>query len=294
MANVNDDARIPPSERRRADESDDSIFYHSPRLVYHADHDCLQRLTDIYKSLIPADGRVLDVGSSWVSHLPEDVEYAQVVGVGLNEVELRSNHRLDEYLVLDLNNKQHLPFEAESFDAVLLAFTIQYLTHPEKLLAEIRRVLKHDGVVIVSWTRHCFPTKAITAFLDRDEEGRLKLVQNLLVRAGYDVEVHRRVIVNREFKGSDPLYALSARKNALGGSSASIQPNDESLDMMEQGAVRVQPDSSLVWRERIIELAREAEGLGIPMSAMGLEELGDNPSKEQVQEAMSHIHAIIG
>jgi len=290
---TNDEAFLMPAERRREDESADAIFYQSPRLVYHADNDCLQRLTDIYAALIPSGCSILDVGSSWVSHLPQDVKYEQVVGVGMNEAELRSNHMLDQYFVLDVNDNQNLPFDSASFDAVLLAFTIQYLTHPERLLAEIKRILRDDGVVIISWTKHCFRSKAISAFLDRDEEGRMKFVQDLLVHAGYTVNVHRSSILNREFRGSDPLYALSARKSAPGVSGGRVEQDDAGEDMMEQGAVGVQPDSSLVWRERIMELAREAEGLGIPRSAMGLDELGDRPSKEEVQAAMSHIHAII-
>ena len=47
--------------------------------------------------------------SSWVSHLPPEVEYRRVVGLGMNEVELRRNERLDAYVVQNLNTNLRLP-----------------------------------------------------------------------------------------------------------------------------------------------------------------------------------------
>jgi hypothetical protein len=41
--------------------------------------------------------------SCWVSHLPPEIEYRRVIGLGMNEVELRCNERLDSYMVQNLN-----------------------------------------------------------------------------------------------------------------------------------------------------------------------------------------------
>ena len=83
--------RITSLNRNRlvADEAD-SLFYRSPRLVNHADDAWLRKLTALYGRLIPQGGRVLDLMSSHVSHLP-DVHLARVDGHGMNEEELRRN-----------------------------------------------------------------------------------------------------------------------------------------------------------------------------------------------------------
>jgi hypothetical protein len=44
--------------------------------------------------------------SSWTSHLPDDLKVKRLVGVGMNEEELRANPLLTERRVLDLNQEQ--------------------------------------------------------------------------------------------------------------------------------------------------------------------------------------------
>jgi hypothetical protein len=60
-----------------------------PRLVKHVDDSFLAAVTRLYKELIPPEGEVLDLMSSWVSHLPADRAYKRVVGHGMNAVEVR-------------------------------------------------------------------------------------------------------------------------------------------------------------------------------------------------------------
>lgn len=65
-------------------------------------------------------GDVLDLMSSWVSHLPADVRYNRVVGHGMNAAELARNPRLDTFFVRDLNKYPDGWSAADqSFDAVL-------------------------------------------------------------------------------------------------------------------------------------------------------------------------------
>ena len=117
---VKPEAEFPPGFFRRIDESSDLDFYREPRLVTHLDDATLEALTAAYHELVPAGVRVLDLMSSWVSHLPPEVEYAHV-SVGMNEAELRHNPRLHAYIVRDLNTDPTLPFSDESFDAVWFA-----------------------------------------------------------------------------------------------------------------------------------------------------------------------------
>lgn len=59
-----------------------------PRIVHHVDDGFRQKVTQVYRQYIPANGAVLDLMSSWVSHLPKDVSYSLVVGHGMNAQEV--------------------------------------------------------------------------------------------------------------------------------------------------------------------------------------------------------------
>jgi hypothetical protein len=82
------------AERRKLDGSDDALFYAEPRFVQHLDGAFRRRLTALYRERIPPCAVVLDLMSSWVSHLPEEIRYEQVIGHGLNGAELAANPRL--------------------------------------------------------------------------------------------------------------------------------------------------------------------------------------------------------
>jgi len=56
----------------RQDETDDAHFYSTPRFVVHIDAETITALTQVYRELLPQQGAILDLMSSWVSHLPED------------------------------------------------------------------------------------------------------------------------------------------------------------------------------------------------------------------------------
>ena len=67
---------------QKEDNSDDSLFYEIPRLVTHIDDNACMVLKGYYRSLLK-DGDVLDLMSSWVSHLPEDINYSKVSAQGM-------------------------------------------------------------------------------------------------------------------------------------------------------------------------------------------------------------------
>src|ERR1051326_2651654 len=131
-----------PDAFRRYDESPDTLFYLQPRFVTHIDDAAIAAVTQLYRELFPPDGTILDLMSSWVSHLPEEVQYRRVVGLGLNREELAANPRLDAFLVHNLNADARLPFESEEFDAAAICVSIQYLVDPVAVLREVGRVLR--------------------------------------------------------------------------------------------------------------------------------------------------------
>src|ERR671915_1571680 len=145
-------SRLPAKAFRRYDEAPDEEFYKTPRLVTHIDELAIAAVTQLYREFFPAGGQILDLMSSWVSHLPEEVHYGRVVGLGMNEVELRRNPRLDECVVQNLNRDQKLPFGNAEFDGVGICVSIDYLTDPIPVLREVGRVLKLETPVVITFS----------------------------------------------------------------------------------------------------------------------------------------------
>lgn len=159
----------------RMDESPDSMMYAEPRLVNHLDDESLARLTEAYRSFFQAAKTgfsVLDLCSSWTSHFPEEtLEGARVVVHGLNEAELKANKQATQTHVQDLNSNSVLPWADNSFDFVTLALSVQYLTDPRAVFAEMNRVLRPGGVAMVAHSHRCFIEKAVKLWADETDDG---------------------------------------------------------------------------------------------------------------------------
>jgi SAM-dependent methyltransferase len=197
---------LPAELFQRVDESDDALFYSAPRLVAHVDEATIAALTRYYADVLPSDGRVLDLMSSWISHLPPR-PFEHVAGLGMNQHELDANPRLDQRVVHDLNLDPTLPFVSSSFDAVLIAVSVQYLTRPIEVFREIARVLRREGRVIVAMSHRCFPTKAVRAFHLLSAADRVRLVATYIELAGgFDTPQ----FVDRSPPNSDPMWIVTA------------------------------------------------------------------------------------
>ena len=68
----------------RVDESSDALFYREPRFVTHIDDATIDSLTNFYRQFLQVNSDVLDLMSSWISHLPADVDFSRVSGLGMN------------------------------------------------------------------------------------------------------------------------------------------------------------------------------------------------------------------
>ena len=204
---------IPPHYLAREDESDDSLFYAGPRLVTHIDDATIAALTQVYRERLPPSAAVLDLMSSWVSHLPEAVVYSRVAGLGMNRAELEANPRLHDFAVHDLNATPTLPYPDESFDAVLNAVSVQYLTRPVEVFAEVARVLRPGREHLVAVSHRVFPTKAIALFLTIPPEERPGVVAVYFRRSGAFDEP---TLLDRSPPGADPLWVVCAVRRGGG------------------------------------------------------------------------------
>jgi hypothetical protein len=128
---------LPAHAFRRADESADGAFYAAPRFVTHIDAAAVAAVTALYRECLPPGGAVLDLMSSWVSHLPGDVAYDRVAGLGMNADELAANARLTERQGQDLNVDPRLPYGDAEFDAATCCVSVQYLVRPLEVFREL-------------------------------------------------------------------------------------------------------------------------------------------------------------
>jgi SAM-dependent methyltransferase len=190
----------------RDDESDDAQFYAPARLVTHIDDAAIAALSAHYAAVIAPGSVVLDLMSSWVSHLPGDLPLAQVIGHGMNSAELAANPRLTSRFVQNLNRDLILPLESASCDAALCCVSVQYLQRPAEVFAEVRRVLRPGAQFIVSYSNRCFPTKAVAIWRRLDTRGHASLIHRYMTLAGYS-DIAAEVLANG--MNGDPLVAVT-------------------------------------------------------------------------------------
>jgi SAM-dependent methyltransferase len=209
-----------PNQREKLDPTDDRLFYNQPRFVTHVDEGFIQQLTDLYRERLKSNLRIFDMMSSWVSHLPDGVQFEHVEGHGLNAAELAKNPRLDHYFVQNLNLDPKFPLPDQSFDAVLNTVSVQYIQYPEAIFTEIHRVLKPGGIVIMSFSNRMFYQKAIAAWREGSERDRVELVKNYFKAVpGFS---EPEVIIKQSqtppmfqllgMGGGDPFYAVIASR----------------------------------------------------------------------------------
>jgi len=199
---------LPAGAFARQDEGDDLAFYAPPRLVTHIDEGAVAALSARYRDLVPPGGRILDLMSSWVSHLPVDRDYADVVAHGMNARELVANPQANRWFVQDLNRDPALPLADDAFDAVLCCVGVQYLQRPIEVFVDVRRVLRPDAPFIISFSNRCFPTKAVAIWRALDAAGHAALIELYLARAGFRTGT---VEILADGRHGDPLTIVVGR-----------------------------------------------------------------------------------
>ncbi|MEO1784479.1 methyltransferase domain-containing protein [Thermodesulfobium sp. 4217-1] len=206
----------------RADENDDLVFYSSPRFVNHIDLTAIEHISSIYGSLLKPNTDILDFMCSWDSHLPKNVKFNRVSGLGLNEKELSENKALDDWTLQDLNSNSILPYEDSSFDSVVCTVSIEYLNNPFKIFNEILRILRPGGVFIVTISNRWFAPKAIKIWQDLHEFERVGMVLEYFIQSGFgnintlSIRGYPRPEGDKYFfreEFSDPVFAVWGVKN---------------------------------------------------------------------------------
>lgn len=126
------------------------------------DQEAVDALKSHYSFYLRDGMSVLEIGAAENSYLPEKLKLARHVGVGLNKELMETNSALTETLVVDLGVVQDdIGVKSEelniglggedTFDAILIANTIEFLTKPREVMKTCWRLLKPGGVAIVSF-----------------------------------------------------------------------------------------------------------------------------------------------
>jgi FKBP-type peptidyl-prolyl cis-trans isomerase 2 len=203
---------------QRQDVRSDLLYYQKPRLVQHIDDQAIQVVKNLYGELVNDGMQVLDLMSSWKSHLPEDLRLNKLSGLALNAEELAKNVDLTDWIVHDLNENPKLPYRTGSYDAAICSVSIEYLIDPETVFKEIGRILRPGGLFIVTFSNRWFPEKVINIWNDLHEFERMGLVMEYFQKSKMfkDLETYSIRGLPRptddkyfpELMDSDPIYAV--------------------------------------------------------------------------------------
>lgn len=199
-----------PSDFYRQDETKDNQFYSTPRFVTHIDDNAIKLLTSYYNSIFFKHADVLDICSSWVSHYPSSLQYGNVIGLGMNEEELKANKQLTNYNIQDLNENPLLPYDDDSFDFVTCVVSVDYLTKPLQVFQEIQRVLRPNGKAIISQSNRCFPSKAIDIWLNTND-----LEHGFIIGSYFHYVGGFKDIIGKDLSNTmntDPMFIIQATK----------------------------------------------------------------------------------
>jgi SAM-dependent methyltransferase len=206
---------------KRADENGDRRFYEKPRFVAHLDDRALEHIRTIYGGVLRPGMKVLDLMSSWRSHVPETMRLGSLVGLGLNEEELKNNPQLASYVVHDLNENPKLPFDDNTFDAIICTSSVEYMTQPLEVFGDCARILKPDGIFIHTFSTRWFPPKVVRIWSEISEFERMGLVMEYFLRTGLYGNLETRSLrgwprpVSDQYyprvRHSDPVFSVSGR-----------------------------------------------------------------------------------
>ena len=211
------------SSLERMDNREDALFYRESRFVGHIDSLASAQIREIYQRFLQAGMRVLDLMSSWVSHLPapETAMHLQVTGLGMNAAELDRNPGLQQSVVHDLNLDPVLPFSDNMFDLAICTVSVEYLTRPFAVFEHVARVLKPGAMFVVTFSDRWFPTKAINVWSEIHPFERMGLVLDYFRKSGKFTDLSTESIrgyprpEDDKYAGSmalaDPVYAVWGR-----------------------------------------------------------------------------------
>lgn len=182
--------------------------------MVHIDDGAIAAVGQVFRDLIPPDSAVLDLMSSWRSHWPKGHSKKHLTGLGLNAVEMQENPDLDAYIVHDVNQDPVLPFDDNTFDAVVITVSVQYLTRPVETFQQVNRILKPGGIFIVTFSNRMFWAKAVRIWRNSSDRRHLELVASYMGHAGNFEDIRSGFVNQKSSPPDDPIFLVVGHKSA--------------------------------------------------------------------------------
>jgi SAM-dependent methyltransferase len=120
--------------------------------------------------------------------------------------------------VHDLNLDPRLPLPDEAYDAAICTVSVEYLTRPAEVFAQVRRVLRPGGRFVVTFSNRWFPPKVVKVWQYVHEFERVGLVLEHFLRDGGFTNLETRSMRGLprslddkyadRMAQSDPVYAV--------------------------------------------------------------------------------------
>ena len=199
----------------RLDNQDDRKFYQSARMVHHLDETARAHVRALYSRLLKPGATILDLMASWYSHLEDRSRYKEISGLGLNEEELQYNELLSDYVIQDLNKQQKLPYATNKFDAVICTVSVEYLCSPYEIFAELARIIRPGGLLIITISERWFPGKAIKSWEDLHPFERQGLVIQYFQHDNHFTNIHTESIRGYPRPSADPYHHRLSSSDSL-------------------------------------------------------------------------------
>lgn len=187
----------------------DAAFYALPRHTDLIDAQASAQIADLHRRLLPAQGHILDLGAGAHSRLPSDTRL-RVSGLGMNAAEMAANPALDGHQVQDLNLDPHLPWDDAHFDGAICCLSVEYLTRPFEVFAELARVLRPGSPLVISFSEHWHAPKVVRVWEGAHPFERPGIVLEYLLREGLFRDLETCSLRGLPRAPDDPGHALCA------------------------------------------------------------------------------------
>lgn len=101
------------------------------------------------KKLIPPKSKVLDIGCGYEGYFLQKIESHLSLGMGL-DIDIKSNIKSKKIKLKKFKLLKTIPEKDSSFDVVVALAILEHLEYPQNILEEIKRVLKPEGICILT------------------------------------------------------------------------------------------------------------------------------------------------
>ncbi|MFH1847521.1 MAG: methyltransferase domain-containing protein [Candidatus Omnitrophota bacterium] len=179
-------------KQRKGDKA--SVFFSHVRKNPYVYLPLLEKIEAEIANLLPNGARVLDLMSGYNTYVPESARADEIVGIGLNNVELGLNSRLTDYYVQDLNQTTDINVEGERFDAAICASGIAYLENPLKLFVSAAKVLKPGGLLLIAFNFSFYNSEASKEWKNLSDVEKIDFVKNNIRKTTYFQDVSDKIL----------------------------------------------------------------------------------------------------